>query len=130
MIFSPLNNIINYLLQDISNTMSNCAEQIQTTHKNIEEIEYLIQTQQSDTSLRSLIQKNNQLLLDNFCLISEQTQLVEYYQKLVVIMGKRNRNTIDANSNHVLYDLLEYYKEHNQHKNVTILDDYLKRMTV
>lgn len=126
--FSPLNNIINHFLQDINKTMTGCEKQIQITNKNIQEIEYLIQNKNTNEHLRTLIQKNNQLLLDNFCLISEQTKLVEYYQKLVIIMGRNQRKSMNVKKDDVLYELLEYYKQHNNNKNVEILNDYLKRV--
>lgn len=119
------NNLINTCLLDISNSLNDCSEQIRITHENIENIENQLKNNIPSNKLQKLVTENKHLLLDNFCLISQQSQLITHYHHLISIMSRKIFMHNKEKELEVLNDLLGYYEKYQKKENVELIKNYL-----
>ena len=75
-IHKRFDEIIQKCLIEIQDSINECNAQIENTCQQITEIESAQQATNNTELLRIAIQKNNHLLVDNFCLIDKQTRLI------------------------------------------------------
>lgn len=124
------NNIIDKCLQDVSQSLQESNLQIEKTNKAVEELEVQLQGEQGK-ALFNLIKKHNQLLLENFFVISQQAKMLECYHMLIQSMNKRRVKRVESKTiieTEVIYNLLDYYGEHDSIENVELLKNYLKKV--
>lgn len=123
------NQIIHRCFQDISSQITECKKQIAITQQVIQELE-LSETVSSPKELGKLIHDKNELLIDNYILITQQMNLIKHYYTLSKMM-QRNKNSklpllkmkkIDIQN---LLDIISYYEERNQHQISNLLRQYL-----
>ena len=111
-IHKRFDEIIQKCLIEIQDSINECNAQIENTCQQITKIESAQQATNNTELLRIAIQKNNFLLVDNFCLIDKQTRLIKNYYTLIQLMNKKFSNPIINDD--AFNDLLEYYKEHQR----------------
>lgn len=125
----PFNNLINTCLLDISNSLTECSDQIKITNQKIQKIENKTKTNISCNELQELITENKHLLLDNSCLITKQSELITHYHHLISIMSRKIFLHNAEKESTVLNDLLGYYQKNHKEENVKLIKNYLNKVS-
>ncbi len=117
-------NIVQLCIQDINQELVHCEKQLTTTNENIVELEKAIEKKSSSAQdIKLLIEENNKLLIENICLMTEQTKLINHYHQLLSVINNKNIKPKKV----IVKDLMTYYEKYDKKDRIIMLNKYLQK---
>lgn len=114
---------------DISNSIKHCTLKMENISNQIQEVDKILSSNPY-AQVPYLVHQNNQLLKENLTLITQQNDLIEFYNKILKLMNSQkfvsfSENGINHEQQIIIDQLISFYEEMYPESNHTLYK-YLK----